>query len=76
MTTTKVIRLKRWKIQIRRPCCYPPHIYTVIAVDELDARLLTLCLDGVFSMLGRTELTNEDVINAQKCTKILEVSNA
>jgi hypothetical protein len=49
MTTTKVIRLKRWKVEVFQETSMKPINYTVIAADEMDARVIAFCLAGGFS---------------------------
>ncbi len=76
MATTKVIRLKRWRIDVLTDTPNQEDvIYTVIAADELDARIIAFCLDGGF---GTTMLTmrHGDIELVKSYTKVLEVSSA
>ena len=76
MTTTKVIRLRRWKIDVYAGIeGQAPIVYTVIAVDELDARIIAFFLDGGFES-GIVTMRVDHIELIKRYTKVLEVSSA
>ena len=73
---TKVIRLRRWKIDVYGESLeQSPIMYTVIAVDELDARIIAFCLDGGFRAYT-VKMQSGHIELVKAYTKILEVSSA
>lgn len=73
----KIIRLKRWKIKVFQDYAYSakPVNYIVIAVNELDARIIAFSLDGGFSnALSEMEVGHIELVKTY--TEVLEVSNA
>lgn len=74
--STKVIRLKRWKVEVLPACVSSrPRNYIVVAVDELDARIMAFCLDGGFaSDMAEMEAGHIELVKTY--TKVLEVSSA
>lgn len=75
MATTKIIRLKRWRVEVLPEEALKPTIYTVIAADELDARIIAFCMDGGFPY-AQTEMKEGDIELVKMYTCVLEVSNA
>ena len=75
MTTTKVIRLKRWKVEVLQETSMKPINYIVIATDEMDARIIAFCLNGGFPV-SMTEMHKEHLELVKTYTKVLEISNA
>jgi hypothetical protein len=67
----KIIRLKRWKVEVLNEEVITNYI--VIAVNELDARIIAFCLDGGFPY-SMTKMKRGHVELVQMHTKILEVS--
>lgn len=72
---TKVIRLKRWKIEVLQEEALKPVDYIVIAVDKMDARIIAFCLDGGFPY-SMTEMKASHVELVKMYTKVLEVSKS
>lgn len=70
---TKIIRLKRWKIEVFSDDSM--HTYVVIAADEMDARIIAFCLDGGFSP-DMNRMDGGHVALVQEYTKVLKVSSA
>lgn len=74
--TTKVIRLKRWKVEVLPDNGTLSRVnYVVIAANEMDARIIAFCLDGGFAS-DMTEMEAGHVELVKMYTKLLEVSSA
>ncbi len=74
--STKVIRLKRWKVEVLPDDGEnEPVNYTVIAVDEIDARIIAFCLDGGLEPAD-SPMEAGHVELVKMYTKVLEVSSA
>ena len=73
---TKTIRLKRWKVEVLQPTFYlSARNYRVIAVDEMDARIMAYMLDGGLES-DLEEFDTDYVELVKQYTKVLEVSSA
>jgi hypothetical protein len=73
---TKIIRLKRWKVEVLQATFYPSaRTYHVIAVDPMDARIMAYMLDGGLAA-DLEEFDKNYVVIVEEYTKILEVSSA
>ena len=66
-------KLRKWKIEVEGRDGFPSE-YTILAIEELDARLLACALNGDFH--GEWEMIMNDVRWVKNNTRILEVSDA
>ncbi len=70
MATSKTIKVKRWQVAVYQDSTSNPHVYTVYATTEWDARVLALALDSGFPRT-MIEMEECDVALAMEYTKIL-----
>lgn len=70
MPPTKVIRVKRFSVNVFKDYMANPVLYVVYAVDQYDARLLAFALDGGFPYT-MTNMEEGHVDLAMEYTKIV-----
>lgn len=66
----RVRRVRRWKVRVFQDHVDRPCDYTVLAFDQLDARIIAFALDGGFPK-AQTEMQNGDVELVLTYTKII-----
>ena len=72
---TKIIRLKRWKVEVLQATYNVDRSYHVVAVDPMDARIMAFILDGGLPA-GIRDFDESYVELIKQYTRILEVSSA